>query len=292
MRRISVFLVCLAFALGLNLMGADAASAGGLVITGAPRALYDPFGGVAVATPVTVSVDLDGDSTGMLQIRPSDGAAYVMLGEGPPLAFILRSEAGSTAASGALEIPVGRLNASIRFDVIVPAGQYALAGLRTVTLEAQLLNAGGAPVGGASQFIAEIDVAVRAQANIAGAAGVWGSQGSLAFIDFGELENHETATAALQVRATTDVMITAWSDNHGRMVHVDRRDGQNAGFSLPYRFSLDGVSSTLAGPLVLNRPPARSLDGVSYPILITLGDIGGLYAGTYTDTLNIDVTAR
>ncbi|AQR60497.1 hypothetical protein BZG35_01620 [Brevundimonas sp. LM2] len=294
MRLISAVLrVPVSMVAAAALLVAVPAAAADPVIAGAARATYDPFSGAAVAVALTVSVDLEGEATGILRIRPADNGPYALEGEGPSLAFILKSDAGSAAASGSLVIPVDSPRASMRFEVFVPAGQYAQAGLRAVSLEAQLFDAAGAPVSGPSRFIAEIDVAARAQANIAGASGVWGSQGSLAFIDFGELDSHETATAALQVRATTDVVITAWSDHLGRMIHVDHpQSAAEPGFSIAYRFSLDGVSSALTGPMILNRAPAPSLDGISYPILITLDDANGLYAGTYLDTLNIEVTAR
>ena len=286
-RRVAAVLVAVALWLGTSPVVAQEITG-----IGDARARFDPFSGLAAVATLSVSLAVSPDAgTVAVAVQPSNGAPWALRGQGPALVFQIRSPDGRTVASGTASAVVRADEGSettVRFDVLIPGPQFAQAGLHEAELEVTLVDAAGAAVSPARFARLTIDVPVRAEANIAGASGVWGSMASVAFLDFGQLETGESLSAALQVRANTDVTITATSLNGGRLLNQTSPSAPGVAYTL----SLDGVAGVLTGPLILQRRPPASLDGGNYPIRVTLGDVAGAYAGVYRDTLQIDVIGR
>ncbi len=253
------------------------------------QVLFDPFDGRAAVATLRFDIRHDeAEPPAALQLRPVDGDWRL---HPVGLRYGLRTSDGRESGGPALNAPVrapdARRTSDLSVDVVVPALQFAEAGEATAELEATLLDRAGAPIGSPRRVRVTAVVPPRAQANIAGARGAFGSQPALPFIDFGEMQTGETRNAFLQVRANAAAAITAVSQNGGRLVNDDAPDSPG----VPYRLEIDGVAASLESPLTLQRRPPASLDGASYPMRFTLGDVSGAYAGTYRDVVTVDVTA-
>jgi hypothetical protein len=129
----------------------------------------------------------------------------------------------------------------------------------------------------------------RAQINIAGSAGTFGSGSTVEVIDFGEAATGLTRRAFLQLRANTEATLTVRSEHHGAMRHIE---GGEAGSTVPYSVELDGIPVDLAEAWIHRVDPPRTLDGISMPLDFTLGLVAGQMSGKYEDLITIDVTPR
>ena len=246
---------------------------------------FDPFSGRDGLAAIDILVRRDdGDAPQRLLVRPANGAGWRLIGPTGELASQLRGRDGEIAAGGQWET---RLTSSgdhrVPLDLVTPASRYADAGTYELELEVVLESESGERE--TRRMVAVMRVPVRTQANIAGGSGGWGTAGSLPFIDLGEIETGETARAVLQVRANVEVLITATSLNGGRMAPLD-----HTGPGVPYSLSIDGVSGALTAPLILQRRPPADLGGANYPLVFTVGEATGVFAGAYRDTIEIDVT--
>lgn len=249
---------------------------------------FDPFSGMDGVASLNISVSRgEGEAPVRLIVRPIDSGPLVFRGPERDLAYAFRARDRPVRASGEWSIVLGPASEQrIVVDLVVTAPRYAAAGDYESELEIVLVDETGAELD-RRQVLASLQVPVRAQANIAGSSAGWGAGGSLPFIDFGELESGETARAVLQVRANTDVTITATSLNGGEMIALD-----HAGPGVPYTLSIDGVSGRLTSPLVLERRPSASLSGVDYPMIFQVGSVEGMFAGVYRDTVEVEVTGH
>lgn len=177
---------------------------------------------------------------------------------------------------------------TIKVVVRIPAGLMAPAGTYADTLRFQLFDVSGAsplPLGSERSAPARARIQPRAQLNIAGTSGSFGTF-EIGELDFGTLSTGETRNAVVQVRATRPVAITMSARHEGVMKHRTL-DGV-AG--VPYTLNVDGTDVSLAGSgSSLTRTPAQTLDGTNYPLTITIGDTKGRAAGAYRDRITINV---
>lgn len=127
----------------------------------------------------------------------------------------------------------------------------------------------------------------RAQVNIAGGAGAFGSGSTVEVIDFGIAATGVTRRAFLQVRANAKSNLTVRSEHRGVMRHVE---GGEVGSSVPYGLELDGLVVDLAEAWTHPVDPPRTLDGISLPLDFTLGEVGPQMSGEYKDLITIDIT--
>jgi hypothetical protein len=128
--------------------------------------------------------------------------------------------------------------------------------------------------------------APRAQLNIAGAAGAFGSGSSVETVDFGEAETGAVRRAFLQVRANAISTVAFESENHGRLAHVEL--GRNAS-AIRYHMDVDGERVLLDERATVQVDPPRTLEGVSLPLTFTLGPIGGVMSGRYRDLITVTI---
>jgi hypothetical protein len=126
----------------------------------------------------------------------------------------------------------------------------------------------------------------RAQANIAGAAGAFGTGASVDVIDFGPAVTGATKRAFLQVRANTKAKVTINSENKGRLLHEEY--GEKAPV-FTYALSLDQTPVDLTAVAVRELTVPRTLEGASLPMDFVLGEFAGQMAGTYKDIVTIDI---
>lgn len=133
----------------------------------------------------------------------------------------------------------------------------------------------------------EVDVVPRAQVNVAGSRGRYGSTPSLDIIDFGELATGLEREVFVQIRANNAYDLTVESENQWRLRHTGR-PGLPA---IPYTVTLDGRTTGAAGPLRMQRPRPRSAAGEVLPMRVRIGEVEGRLAGRYRDVVHVSVTA-
>lgn len=125
----------------------------------------------------------------------------------------------------------------------------------------------------------------RAQMNIAGAAGAFGHGASVSRVDFGELKSHDTRRIFLQMRANTISRLTIESANKGLLTLDKNKETSNP---IRYSATLNGEEIDLRQSHQSLFDLPRTLAGTSLPFDLTIGEVGGHVAGTYSDTLTIE----
>ncbi|WP_205479344.1 hypothetical protein [Sphingomonas arenae] len=185
-----------------------------------------------------------------------------------------------------------RKTRTIRLKAMIPAGQFAPAGLYEDQLTLRLYDVtDGVPqqVGSDVPLIIGGDVPARAQINLAGtSSSVFGSVNA-AGLSFGQLVTGAERDAYIQVRATAPVLLTISSANKGAMRHRS----EPAATAIPYAFSVDGQALDLrGGPKRLDRNPARGLQAENYRMAVRITDADNRQAGTYEDVITITVEPK
>lgn len=131
-----------------------------------------------------------------------------------------------------------------------------------------------------------VTVLSRAQVNVAGTAGSFGSGFAVDLIDFGTLEDGEQQTLFLQLRTNVTSTVLVRSEHGGRMVN-----SVNKAYAVPYTMQLGGVAVALDVGEQRAAGPSGSLTGQSMPMVVRVGEIGPVAAGTYSDTITIEIRA-
>lgn len=261
-----------------------------------PTVAYDPFDGVAVSVTFQVQAVNNGPDacTLALAIESQGAGSQRTFNMGAKkLRYRVETPGGSDYENdieeprGSIQLGGGKTK-TIDVVVKVPAGLIGPAGTYTDTLKFRLYRAGGGALGSDRTANAAAIVEERAQVNIAGASG-YSHPFGVDRIDFQTLTEGEMKNAIVQVRATTAVAIVVQSQNQGRMKH----EVLNADPGVPYSMRLDGTNVNLAAAsdTVLRSPPV-SLEGVSYPMLLKVGNVAGRPAGEYQDLLTITVSPQ
>jgi hypothetical protein len=263
-------------------------------ISAIPTVVYDPFDGVSASVIFTVeavnqssepcnlslAIESAGSSSTRYFRKVSDKLRYVVEDtDGDDYENDIDEPRGWHSLQGG----VGKTKI-ITVKVKVPSGLISPAGNYSNTLSLRLYRAGGSALGTVRTATANALVEERAQVNIAGASGSWGAW-SVDELDFNNLNTGETRSARVQVRATTGVTIHVVSQNKGKLKH------NTLAALVPYAMKLNNVTMMLdPGPAETDVAPPVSLDGSSYPMVVTIGDVSGRPSGTYKDLLTITVT--
>lgn len=112
-------------------------------------------------------------------------------------------------------------------------------------------------------------------------------------IDFGELSSGEQRGFDLIVRSNNGVSVTMQSENRQVMVH---ERSPAVADTVSYEVVLNGgaVDLSTGGPVqVLSRTGTTPATGIAFPIEFTVGNLSGAEAaGTYSDVINVTVTAN
>lgn len=265
-----------------------------------PAAVYDPFSGAVTVSAVLRVAQTGNDCQPGLTITGggTSPARTASLGNAS-LAYSIASGSGTailntSSSAYALALPNNGQAVDVPLIFTVAASQVVGTGTYTDNLTFRLVNlaANLAPMsasGGRSTVLAtnfQISVAGKAQVNIAGSSGNFGTF-AITTLDFGELVQGASRQAYVQVRATSPVLITVSSANLG----VLKRLGTSYQASVAYDLSLAGTALALgSGSATLAVDPPRTIDGTSLPLALRLsGSVAGLPAGTYQDVLTVDV---
>ena len=263
-------------------------------ISAVPTVVYDPFDGVSASVVCTVDAVNQSSEPCNLSLAVasagSSGTRYFRR-MGDKLRYVVETPDGDDYENDldeprgwhSLQGGVGKTKL-ITVKVKVPSGLIAPAGDYSNMLSFKLYRAGGGGLGTVATAPANAVVEERAQVNIAGASGSWGAW-SVDELDFNTLNTGEIRSARVQVRATSGVTIQVVSQNKGKLKH------KTLAAEVPYALKLNNVTMTLdPGPAETDVSPPVSLDGTSYPMVVTIGDVSGRPSGTYKDLLTITVT--
>ncbi|MEQ1864520.1 MAG: hypothetical protein ABL996_07680 [Micropepsaceae bacterium] len=264
-----------------------------------PNVVYDPFEGVARSVNYNVTFSNTGPDTcsvGLAISSPPAGALRNFKNGTTELRYVLEWPGGAVFANsitspiGTVAVSGGGGTKSVTLRVKVVAGLIAPAATYSDVLTFRAYRTGSGPlvqVGTDRTATAGAVVEARAQVNIAGTSGTFGSPFALDRIDFGTLASGTSRNAIVQVRATSPVSISVASLNRGRLKHkVLTTDA-----GVPYAMQLDGASVDLSGTSsTLSRNPPITLDGINYPMNLQIGAVTGRPAGEYQDTLTINVS--
>lgn len=255
---------------------------------------YDPF--VVARPPGELDLKLANDGSEAcsleLSVKSRDGEKLRGLTLGG-VGVELRPREGSAIRSSGnepsvfqLDIPPGRTVAA-QIDILVVLDAVGEAGRHSASL---LIDVG---VARADPTIRDLPVEIalvsppRAQLNIAGAAGAFGSGSSVEVIDFGDAGTGAVKRAFLQIRANTDARLSFQSENGGRL----RRKGDPpGGSSIAYSLALEGETLDLSHLLFRDVDPPRDINGQSLAMDFRLGQVGSQMAGRYEDLITINIS--
>jgi len=263
-------------------------------ISAVPTVVYDPFDGVSASVVFTVeAVNQSAEACNLSLAVASAGSSSTRYFRrmGDKLRYVVEAPDGDDYENDLdeprgwhpLQGGVGKTKL-ITVKVKVPSGLIAPAGDYSNMLSFKLYRAGGGGLGSVANAPANAVVEARAQVNIAGASGSWGAW-SVDELDFNTLNTGEMRSARVQVRATSGVTIQVVSQNKGKLKH------KTLAAEVPYALKLNNVTMVLdPGPGETDVSPPVSLDGTSYPMVVTIGDVSGRPSGSYKDLLTITVT--
>lgn len=176
-----------------------------------------------------------------------------------------------------------------QFDAAVVQGAVADAGEYGVNLRLVVKTADGEPIGAPIPVRLILQATPRAQLNLAGAAGAFGTGSSVEVVDFGEAIAGVTRRIFLQVRANTMATVSVSSQHGGVMRRVEEAPDAPA---LPYTVDLDGDGVDLSTLWTKQIDPPRTLAGISIPMTFILGSVAGAMEGRYADVLTIDISPK
>lgn len=176
-----------------------------------------------------------------------------------------------------------------QLDAVVMRGAVADAGEYGVDLRLLVKDKDGKELSAPIPVRVILQATPRAQLNLAGAAGAFGTGSSVEVVDFGEAAVGVERRIFLQVRANTLATVSIVSANGGVLKRIEK--AQNA-TALPYAVELDGASVDLSRLWIKEIDPPRTLAGISIPMTFVLGDIGGAMEGRYADVLTIDISPK
>ncbi len=257
--------------------------------------LYDPFAAQDTVVGLRVTVFNSGDQNcqARFYISPSDGQLRLSA-SGETMAYQIEGTTGGSLPGeyGPFSVTVaggGRETVSIQFRVpgqqVVPVGFYTSnLALRGEGPENDPISIGG------SNPILTMAVPARSETSISGAPSP--SLSSLgmapATINFPDAQMGQTGMVYVNVWANSSVLVRLTSQHGGVLKHLQNRNLP----PIAYSATFDGNVIGLASAYSVQRNPPMSVAGASYPLLITLGDTTGRYAGRYQDRITVDVQSN
>ena len=268
------------------------------VLDGPPtvRIEYNPFDIGPSSAGLDVSMENRGDAACDLRMSFTDDVGMevtsVVLGN-VGVQFRPREASGVQMADVQTavfqyQLPAGA-KGQAQFDAAVVQGAVADAGEYGVNLRLVLKTTDGQPIGAPIPVRLILQATPRAQLNLAGAAGAFGTGSSVEVVDFGQAAEGLTRRIFLQVRANTMATVSIVSQHGGVMQRVEEAPNATA---LPYTVELDGDDVDLSVLWTKQIDPPRTLAGISIPMTFILGPVAGAMEGRYADVLTIDISPK
>lgn len=206
------------------------------------------------------------------------------------LGLEIRPDAGVSRASvpSVFHVAVGPdQTLETTFDVAVIEDAVVQAGRYTQPLTLELRQPGGSVAYDRAPVVIEVTALPRAQLNLSGSRGAFGSGTSVSVVDFGNAETGKTRQLFVQTRTNSAARLTFSSANRGRLVLQSA--GSDTG-ALDYAVTFDGSRLDLSQVATRDVDPPRTYAGQSYDLVLTLGEVGGARAGLYSDELTIEIS--
>jgi spore coat protein U-like protein len=176
--------------------------------------------------------------------------------------------------------------------IVVPAGQIRPAGRYTDALRVNLYK--GTPdkhvLSDSKSVVVSIPVEPVTELSLAQSGAAFDAKAALHKLDFGRLTRSKSLGLDLRVRSNSGYSITIESENGGRLKNLDERDTS----TLPYELRIGGKQTDVQGAQVKLMKSARQLDasGDRHDLQFSIGDLRGVTAGTYRDTITITVSSE
>lgn len=173
------------------------------------------------------------------------------------------------------------------FDVVVVEDAVVQAGLYSQPLTLELRQPGSSVAYDRAPVLINVTALPRAQLNLSGSRGAFGSGTSISVVDFGDAETGKTRQLFVQTRTNSAARLTFTSANRGKLVLQGA--GEDAG-ALEYDVIFDGSRLDLSQVASRDVDPPRTYAGQSYDLVLSLGEVGGARAGLYSDELTIEIS--
>lgn len=255
---------------------------------------YDPFLAGATPTHLTFQLVNQTDTPCKIDLAVTNSAGEPLL-ELPwtdiGLVLAIRPSADQTQGAkrtGLYEIVLeAGQNKDISFDLSVSTDAVVPAGHYVQSLFLAFMQPGDKVATMRTPFQLALNALPRAQMNLSGASGSFGTGPTVSIVDFGLAETGKVQGLFIQTRTNAPSRLTFRSANHGRMV----LDGDaSRAHSLPYSITFDGAPLDLETMAIRPISPAINYSGTPYPLILQLGDVTARRAGHYTDELTIEIT--
>ncbi|WP_141398511.1 MULTISPECIES: hypothetical protein [Microbulbifer] len=264
----------------------ESCSVTSLSLEGAVGLVYYPFANRDGINPLRLTIGAQGRCRFGVALLPASGAQ--LRGPGQPLNLSFRDRGDRVIPMNGSEQrwlqfePVAR-GYTLDLAVKLPVGQARRIGDYGNTFVLRVFANG--------QWVRDLDFRLSArvapQADLQLAGNAQSQLGRSAGMNFGELEEGETLSAMLAVRANGAYNLAVASENNGQLQHVSLK-GENT--AVPYRAWLDGQQLSLQrgkDSRSFSAPEnGRRLRNIS----VQIGETKGRMAGQYRDTLRVTVT--
>lgn len=257
--------------------------------------IYDPFAPQNTVVDLRINVSNAGSDTCQARffVAPTGGQPQLSAAGSTMTYRVEGMNSGSSPGEYgpfAVQVPPGgSQNLSIQFTVqaqqVVPVGFYT----GMLTLRGEDPSNHSIPIGGTVPTIT-MAVPARSEISISGAPSPNLSSVGMApaTINFPDAQTGQIGRVYVNVWANANVLVSLTSENGGALKNL-------AAPSLPpiaYTATFDGASLPLTSVQTLTRTPPLSVQGASYELAITLGDVSRAYAGRYRDRITVDVNAN
>lgn len=255
-----------------------------------PSLTYDGFAAAETVAVKEVRIDNTGsdDCSFWLAFYRSPASPAVLGGR---LVYELRSSSGAELlserpptvvpdrflASGAVR---GRQSARLEYQWRILRGQVVAAGRYADRVDLRLFEAGKNSLLDSRTLALTAAVDASVSINLAGADV---SSPHAYTMDFGTLETGEQKAVQIQVRSNQRFRLEVSATHGGRMQLAPPLDA----WWVEYAATLDG--RTLRFPDSIGPFDATTVNGVSLPFRVTIGDVANKRAGTYRDEVTIAI---
>jgi hypothetical protein len=256
---------------------------------------YDPFVPANAPSRLAVKIQNPGGEAceADLALTDAPGVAVVRQALGQTgLMLELRPGAGLSRASQPfvfhVAVPAGE-TLETDFDVVIVEDAVVQAGLYSQPLTLELRQTGGSVAYDRAPVTIDVTALPRAQMNLSGSRGAFGSGASVSVVDFGEAQTGKTRQLFVQTRTNSAARLTFTSANRGRLRLQSEGDEDAEGY-LDYAVAFEGGVLDLSQVATRDVDPPRTYAGQSYDLELRLGEVGGARAGRYNDELTIEIS--
>lgn len=266
-----------------------------LQLSQAPQAVrldYDPFLPATAPARLAFKVRNPGSETCAAELALVDipGVALVQTrvgGTGLTLEIRPNSAVARAASPSVfrLEVPADETT-DVVFDVVVVEDAVVQAGLYAQPLTLELRQPGAATAYDRTPVVIDVTALPRAQLNLSGSHGAFGSGLSVSVVDFGEAQTGKAQQLFVQTRTNSAARLTFSSSNRGLL----KLEGAGDDAALAYQVAFEGTVLDLSRMATRDVDPPRTYAGQAFGLTLTLGAVEGARAGCYSDELTIEIS--